>query len=382
MSVNNSPLRYQGVQAGTPPNLIIFDRSPTINDCQNYAIGDIAIVPAKINPTVAGQVWQLVGKQLNQGNWIQLNQSESTTYLNHQILVGSGTTTINQLPLGNAGQPLLSGGASADPSWGSFVAYAPILGGTTSTGALQSVASVGLAGQVLTSNGAGFAASFQGTGPIGAVTNINVRYFTATGAGTYTPTSGMVQCMVECLGGGGGAGGSAPASLACSPGGGSGGYCRKLYTAAQIGGSKALVVGAGGAGGVGAANGSNGADTTFNAGALTAGGGVGSVFTTVIDTDLGGVGGSASGGDLNIAGTAGGLSMAGVATGNTIGYSGIGANSIYGSGGAAIRVKVSSNGNNGTGYGSGGSGASATNPNSRNGGSGADGIIIITEYIQ
>lgn len=51
-----------------------------------------------------------------------------------------------------------------------FTAYAPILGGTTSTGALQSVASVGTAGQVLTSNGAGAAATFQAAGGGGSVT--------------------------------------------------------------------------------------------------------------------------------------------------------------------------------------------------------------------
>jgi len=44
---------------------------------------------------------------------------------------------------------------------GSFTAYAPICGGTTSTGNLQSVASVGTTGQVLTSNGAGALPTFQ-----------------------------------------------------------------------------------------------------------------------------------------------------------------------------------------------------------------------------
>ena len=46
----------------------------------------------------------------------------------------------------------------------SFTAYAVICGGTTSTGALQSIASVGSAGQVLTSNGAGALPTFQAAG--------------------------------------------------------------------------------------------------------------------------------------------------------------------------------------------------------------------------
>lgn len=43
----------------------------------------------------------------------------------------------------------------------SATAYAVLCGGTTSTGAFQSVASVGTAGQVLTSNGAGALPTFQ-----------------------------------------------------------------------------------------------------------------------------------------------------------------------------------------------------------------------------
>jgi len=43
----------------------------------------------------------------------------------------------------------------------SFTVYTPVCGGTTTTGALQSVASLGSAGQVLTSNGAGSLATFQ-----------------------------------------------------------------------------------------------------------------------------------------------------------------------------------------------------------------------------
>lgn len=43
----------------------------------------------------------------------------------------------------------------------SFTSYTPVCGGTTTTGTLQSVASLGSSGQVLTSNGAGALPSFQ-----------------------------------------------------------------------------------------------------------------------------------------------------------------------------------------------------------------------------
>jgi hypothetical protein len=74
--------------------------------------------------------------------------------LNNNLASGTG------LPLttGVTGTlPVANGGTNAT----SQTAYAVICGGTTSTGAYQSVASVGTAGQVLTSNGAGALPSFQ-----------------------------------------------------------------------------------------------------------------------------------------------------------------------------------------------------------------------------
>jgi hypothetical protein len=56
--------------------------------------------------------------------------------------------------------PVANGGTGATTQ----TAYAVLCGGTTSTGAYQSVASVGTAGQILTSNGAGALPTFQAAG--------------------------------------------------------------------------------------------------------------------------------------------------------------------------------------------------------------------------
>lgn len=61
----------------------------------------------------------------------------------------------------------IAGGGTSVPS---FTAYAPIFGGITATGALQS-GTVGTSGQVLTSNGAGALPTFQ---PAGAASSITV----------------------------------------------------------------------------------------------------------------------------------------------------------------------------------------------------------------
>ena len=74
--------------------------------------------------------------------------------LNNNLAAGTG------LPLttGVTGTlPVANGGTNAT----SQTAYAVICGGVTSTGAYQSVASIGTTGQVLTSNGAGALPTFQ-----------------------------------------------------------------------------------------------------------------------------------------------------------------------------------------------------------------------------
>jgi hypothetical protein len=81
--------------------------------------------------------------------------------------------------------PLVSAGSSTNPAFGTAVvagggtgltsatAYAVVCGGTSSTGNLQSIASLGTSGQVLTSNGASALPTFQaaaGGGPFTTVT--------------------------------------------------------------------------------------------------------------------------------------------------------------------------------------------------------------------
>ena len=254
----------------------------------------------------------------------------------------------------------------------SLTAYSVVCGGTTSTSALQNVSGVGTSGQVLTSNGASALPTWQAAGG-GGFSTINVQTFTTTGSGTYTPTSGMSYCIVECVGGGGAGGGvsvSGTGNGKGANGGGGGGYCRKVYSAATIGASQSLSVGA-------AAS-----NTTFGSGGtlITASAGTSAAQSTNSGIGARGVGGSASGGDLNIKGQDGldaisigsitGVSAMGGAGGSTVyGFGGYGNGGTGGSGGAA------------SGYGAGGGGGSVETSGTATGGSGASGIIIITEFI-
>lgn len=75
------------------------------------------------------------------------------------------------------GLPVAGGGTGVS----STTAYAVLCGGTTSTGALQSIAGVGTSGQVLTSNGAGALPTFQNA--VAAATQADQE--TATSTTTY-----------------------------------------------------------------------------------------------------------------------------------------------------------------------------------------------------
>lgn len=103
------------------------------------------------------------------------NNAANAQNAQYNLIVGTGSAYTNIAPSATSGVPLISQGAASNPAYGTAVvagggtgvvsntAYAVLCGGTTSTGPIQSVASVGSAGQILTSNGIGALPTFQGT---------------------------------------------------------------------------------------------------------------------------------------------------------------------------------------------------------------------------
>lgn len=309
-------------------------------------------------------------------------------------LGGTPTTALLRaasLTLGWTGQLAVPRGGTG---LASATAYAVLCGGTTSTDAFQSIASVGTSGQVLTSNGAGALPTFQAIGASGGFTQVVIQVFTADG--TYTPTSGMKYCVVEAVGGGAGGGGCATTSaiqVAGAGGGGGGAYVRSVLSAATIGASKAVDIGALGAGGsAGNNNGSNGSDTTLGTTLVVAKGGLGGTGSAATGTSgsvSGGVGGGTGTGTFAIEG---GQGQGGVAIYQATAYNaqgGAGGSSFFGQGGRQIiRIAISGSSNAGrppdtaTMYGAGGGGACNTiSCADKAGGDGIAGVMIITEYI-
>lgn len=218
-----------------------------------------------------------------------------------------------------------------------------------------------------------------GSGPTPPVSDvmINKIFLTTPGAGTYTPTTDMIQCYVECVAGGGGGGDESGASgpRYASPGGG-GSYAAKLFTAAQIGTSQAYVVGAGGGPG---ATGATGGTTSFGS-FITCLGGTGGASGSI--GAAAGAGGTATGGEINGRGGYG-INSA-FAIGGSSNFSSLSGSSMYGQpvistvGNSLGTAIIGINGQ----YGSGGGGAIDIGaPAHAQGGSGGDGLIIITEYI-
>lgn len=220
------------------------------------------------------------------------------------------------------------------------------------------------------------------------INKVNLVLITATGSSTYTPTTGMKFCIVELIGGGGAGGSSSGAGGQGAAGGGGGGagYCRKLYTSTLLGANATVVIGTGGSAGASGANpGGDGADSTFTpagAGAvLTAhkgtGGGAGTASAS-ISTSTGGNRGVGSNGDVNIDGGWGGYGYS-LATG-TLTSGGVGGGSALSPQNIAVITTTNAGGNPAGAYGQGGSGALSISSNQA-GGTGFQGVCIITEYI-
>ncbi len=206
------------------------------------------------------------------------------------------------------------------------------------------------------------------------------QVFTANG--TYTPTSGMVYCYVQCLGAGGAGGGPISTldfSTSISAGGGAGEYAFGSFSAATIGASKTVTVGAAGAGANGSTGG-NGGNTSLgvliSANGGTGGATVNSAVTGLVTGGAGGTGGS--GGDYRSNGQDG---ANGWNINNNL-QSGSGGTSQFGAGGLGPLSSVAfAQGPAGTGSGSGGAGTNSFNHAASSGGNGTHGLIIVTEFV-
>ena len=335
-------------------------------------------------------------------NWVATTSTYPNTNAVSTLLYASATNVMSALATANGGvlvtsntgvPSILAGSGTsgqvlqavsgAAPAW-STPTYPSTSGtarkmlvsdGTNNVYSTETWAVPGSSGNILKSDGTNWVSV---SNP--AFVSIVVQVFTSTG--TYTPTSGMLYCTIEVVGGGGGGAGVAATDsthIALGGGGGGGGYARKTVTAATIGVSQSVTIGAAGTGGTG--NNGGGTGGTTSVGAIVSASGGGGGVNGSSGSGNGGAGGLGSSGDININGAGGGMG-AGVV--NLFCAGSFGGTSYFGGGAASVGQNSGhQNGGNGTAYGGGGGGGMTTNSSgtAANGGSGFAGVVVITEYI-
>lgn len=207
-----------------------------------------------------------------------------------------------------------------------------------------------------------------------------------TASGTYTPSAGLTYAIIELVSGGGAAGGS-PATAASQQSSGAAGaggsYVKFLATAAQIGVSQAVTIGAGGTG-VSGGTGGAGGNTSFGALASALGSSGGSAGTATNQSS--GSNQGAGGGTSVVTGTLiqsanGNAGSASFSENNGFFAHGNGGDSPYGAGGLGSTGLVALASNVGTGNGAGASGnCNGNSAAARTGGAGTAGICVIEEH--
>lgn len=236
----------------------------------------------------------------------------------------------------------------------------------------------------------GATSSFTFESPDGVNLNLiwsrigNMQVFTASG--TYTPTAGMRWVKSTLVAGGASGGGStANGAGACSAGtgGAAGGTSIKVISAATIGASQTVTIGAKGATSGAGAGGNPGGTTSLGAIHSATGGAPGQAggSTAQIQCTEGAVepaGGVGVSGDINITGGAGRVGFQFMTANRAVG--GGGGNSTHG-GGAGSSVNGAGTASAATAYGAAGSGAAGLGTEgAKAGGAGTDGICIIEEF--
>ena len=203
--------------------------------------------------------------------------------------------------------------------------------------------------------------------------------------------------FVTLIGGGGGTDGintSTSSNAEAAVGAGAGGWVFGIINVGSLTNKWAnITIGAGGTGGTAApTNGTDGGNSTWvdDINTLTANGGARGLAAgefTAIKGNRGSLGGTASGGLLNVSGNAGQpcLFVGSTIQSTLYAQGGAGGNSLYGVGGRGGRIAGSSStgdaGEAAIGYGAGAGGPAGIAGGGGNGGAGGDGVCIVWEYM-
>ena len=188
---------------------------------------------------------------------------------------------------------------------------------------------------------------------------------TFTSSGTWTRPSGITKVLMEVQGGGGGGSRNASDYYRCISGA-AGGYAKKFLDVSSIS-TATITVGAAGTGGAaGGDPGTVGGNSSWADGTNTIAGNASATAAVATDTKQVVVGGTATGGDINIPGQVGGPNHDGWGPSDSM---------LGKGGGLASSGYYAAGENDATGYGAGGGGSG-----DYRGGNGSPGIVIVWEF--
>lgn len=228
-------------------------------------------------------------------------------------------------------------------------------------------------GSTLTLGGSGTAVTLHASATSSGFDSGLASVQTFTSSGTWTRPSGITKVIMEVQGAGGGGGGQSGGDRGGS--GGAGGYAKKFLDVSSIS-TSTITIGAAGTGGAAATPGPGSAGVAGGASSwadgtntITGNGGA-QGLSVYANYGNGGLGGTATGGDLNIQGCIGGGGWTPKGGDSVLGFGGVWQN--YENYATAVA----------TGYGGGGVGGvnSAYSATYGVGRPGTAGIIIVWEY--
>lgn len=159
-----NPLSYFGVEATTPPQMVIMNRVPTVNDFQNFSLGTFWVV----DTTVPQQVYLLTRLYNHVATWTNIYPIGGGGAVNFQTDAGIATTVGNTINIYGGGLTnMVTTGVGQDVT----VALNPdpTVTGTVTANALTltagalTVGSLGATAGVMQTNAVGLVSSSSGT---------------------------------------------------------------------------------------------------------------------------------------------------------------------------------------------------------------------------
>ena len=351
----NGPVEYEGA--------IVID-SLTTTERDAITLTGTGGLGASGNGLVIYNSTKSVFERYENGAWREFTDIASLTIpgaAQGDVFI-RGATAIQRLGAGTARQLFRTGGTGANPSWNDLIGTK--IAGTSTQGSILYEDSNGRVARLAPPSGAGAHVQTGGANadPVWGTGNITLDRFLAAGSFTWTPRAGVRFALIESIGGGGGGGGGARSRLnGASAGGGAGGGTATWTRTAILFFQTALpatitgTVGAGGAGGAGGA-----ATGGQNNGTAGTAGGASTVGTTGDAWYLTAAGGSGGAGGVTVNGANSAAGAVGAAATNARGAGGGGGGGTRQTAGAAFAGGAGGTGFPATGAAGGAGGAAGT----------------------